>query len=450
MARPLDVVDLIAVAPQGRREREEIAERAENRQFPARPRRQPAGVVALFARQRQEAEIEVGSTTEPVRLADVVVVEHRSGERNRVLIDVLVLVVEVVGVGGGVIASAKPFGEQPGNQARRAPFVETVLPEVGAVRAPVDVEARPPGFVDVVEGLAPNMAARAVIGRVGDAAAEIDIAVGQRVTVLALQQRPFLAGHGGGDGQVLMRRDRPEVGNLEDGAKVRGQTEKGREDTGLALDGRIRLRQVGRVEDRDAGDLQPGVFELDDLLVLIVDHLDRLDLPQWRSARVLLADVAGRVHRFVQFGSDAIGTARAGGGEAPAIGEDGAEVLDDPVLQVAGDLQVLREVDIARGRKHGNVPRSGHQVFLLVVGDGVCEEDIVAARGLDVAAGAGDAEFPVVGHFIRGEQDRSVVRGQIGGGGDREHGQQGGQNRERRPDRCPHPTHCLSPSPTDG
>ena len=61
-----------------------------------------------------------------------------------------------------------------------------------------------------------------------------------------------------------------------------------REHAALTRHRRIGGGEIGNVGDRNAGDLEPSVFEIDDVGLLILDDLGGADLPQRRPFRMRL------------------------------------------------------------------------------------------------------------------------------------------------------------------
>src|SRR5260221_10844419 len=80
-------------------------------------------------------------------------------------------------------------------------------------------------------------------------------------------------------------------------------------------------------------DLEGGVEMFDDMVLRVVRHLLGAQLPERRLRRILAAEVAGGIDAAPQLEPGATGAPPGIGGEARAVGEQGADVLQEAVLK---------------------------------------------------------------------------------------------------------------------
>jgi hypothetical protein len=140
----------------------------------------------------------------------------------------------------------------------------------------------------------------------------------------------------------------------------------------------------------------------------VVNHPHRLELPQRRGLRVVLAQLAGAVDHLGELAAPVGGHPAAGGGEPRAVGEQHAEAAHGAALEIAGELGVVGEHHLARRLEHGDVARRGDHVAALVVRQGVGAQHPLAAGELDRAGGGDDAE-PVVVDDLVGKQQHLAL-----------------------------------------
>src|SRR6185312_12038621 len=82
----------------------------------------------------------------------------------------------------------------------------------------------------------------------------------------------------------------------------RAEADGRHQESGLALDGRIRRREVRHVGEWLAKKFEACVLEINHLLALIVNDARRLDLPQRRFLRIVPARSASGVYAAVEDG----------------------------------------------------------------------------------------------------------------------------------------------------
>ena len=168
------------------------------------------------------------------------------------------------------------------------------------------------------------------------------------------------------------------------------------------------MGEVRRIGDRHPEHLQPSIAVFNSLGVRIVDDLHRFDLPQRRSRRIGLAQLARRIDTLAHLGDDAGGASGAGGGDARAVGHDDADRLDGGIAQIAGDFHAVAENPLTTGLGQRDVAGRRNNVGLLVVGDGVGAQPALPVNDLDVAAGGDQTLFLVVAHLVGAELHRQA------------------------------------------
>ena len=130
----------------------------------------------------------------------------------------------------------------------------------------------------------------------------------QPLAPLALQQRALSGGDHRCEREVVVRCQRPIVGNRNADAKDRARAEARHQHAGLALHRRVGCGEIWNIGERYAEEFEPRVLEIHHLLALIVDDAGGFDLPFRRLLRVVLARLAGGVDAAVE---DRVVAARA-------------------------------------------------------------------------------------------------------------------------------------------
>ena len=184
---------------------------------------------------------------------------------------------------------------------------EVVALQIGVVgrRGEVVAPARAPGQTEAALALdvAAEILARgrrvgvaAGLGGIGAAAGQLEAPGGQQVSIFRGQDRVLLGHDDRGQSDVVVGRQGEVVGRLQEQAKLAVVAEARRQEARLALDRRIRVRQIGRVGDRHAIELEERVAVGDLLRLLVMDDALRVDLPERRRVGVV-GTQAGRANR---------------------------------------------------------------------------------------------------------------------------------------------------------
>jgi hypothetical protein len=166
--------------------------------------------------------------------------------------------------------------------------------------------------------------------------------------------------------------------------------------TALALDGRIGRRHERHPSQRHAEELDARVFEIEHLLGLIVNDPRRLDLPQRRLCRIVLARLAGGIDAVLQhrgIARRAIGALR---GKARVVGGLETERIDEAVTVVVGEIDDLAVGDLAVGLGQPDVALREQALGLLIVGDLVGLDGRAVVIDLHIA----DRRHAVVGVVV--------------------------------------------------
>ena len=205
----------------------------------------------------------------------------------------------------------------------------------------------------------------------GDADVDLVIAEWQKVAVLAGQHSALLAGEDRLEGHIHRRRDVEEVRNLDDRAQCVRAADGRREETALALDGRVRVLEVRRVEDGNACELQPRAAIANGPVLLVVDDLGRLDLPERRLGGILAAGFARAEDAPAQDGRVAAGAQGTGGGQPASVGEQNLDTFDEALAKIAGQLDELGKHHMAARVEEADVAGGGDEVGPQIVGNGI-------------------------------------------------------------------------------
>ncbi len=201
-----------------------------------------------------------------------------------------------------------------------------------------------------------------------------------------------------------------------------GTPDRGRQKPACALYGRVRRRHIGSIKDRPAVDLHDRVMKLDQLQLLVMIDLARLELPQGRRARVVLAEVARGVDAARQLGVIGVGAAHCIGREPRAVGEQHPHVLRKRLAHRIAQLHEIGKDDFAGRLREADIPRGGYGIGALIVGNRVGEQNLTVLGDFDVTAGDRQGQLFVVLDLIGAKQDRGVfvvvgtaAKGELGG-----------------------------------
>ena len=149
---PLKFVDIVEVAVEHERQIVGIPQRPEIGQTPTGPDRQAAGVGALVASNRKNIDVEGGLAAKPVGIPDVVIVDQRQNQRLQPGVVIRLQPLEDQAVGGEITALAEALDKQLA--VERTQLTKPVTAHVGVVGGAVEIEAPPPGIINVEPGLA--------------------------------------------------------------------------------------------------------------------------------------------------------------------------------------------------------------------------------------------------------------------------------------------------------
>ncbi len=176
-----------------------------------------------------------------------------------------------------------------------------------------------------------------------------------------------------------------------------------------ALDRRLRLGKIGRVEHRPAIDLQHHVAKFDQLELLVVADFAGPQLPGRRGAGVVLAQIAGRVDAAPQFEAVAVGAPRGVGGKPRAVGEQHPHILRECVVHRIPQFHEIGEHDLAGRQQQADMAGSGDGVAALAVAHRIGEQDLAPLRDLDMPLGDGQRQPLVILDLVGLEDDRRVL-----------------------------------------
>ncbi len=223
--------------------------------------------------------------------------------------------------------------------------------------------------------------------RVGIAATGHDRRVGEPPAPLEVQQGQDVGIELGADQPVLGRRDDVQIGHLDRQPPAFVIVDRGHQEAGTALDGRVRHSKGRQPEDRNAADAKQGVAEQDGAQFLVLNHLFGLDGDRGGLGVPLgVADRAGGEEGVVQLVD--IGRAAYGGRghQAGAVRQPGREIDGDPGVEVGIELQMAGVDDVAFGAGQldplvGRARTGGH-----VVGDAAGAQGVGLETGQDAFA----------------------------------------------------------------
>jgi hypothetical protein len=372
--------------------------------------------------------------TTALRLVECVgVVDHRQNDRQRAL-DVgfgepVVLDrthVEVAAVSApGQIELRDAFGERIELRigAGLLQLADLVILEVGLVGHQHAVEtpgpARRQGEPALsFDGAAPVAEARGqhavvvdevlLVELVDARGPERQVAFLEALPILRAQQRTLFRGDARRDREVVIGREREVVRRFDAEAVGRARRYDRHQEAGLALHAGIGRGEIGEVRQRDAEELDPGVLEVHHLVGLVVNDADRLDLPQRRLERIVLAGFAGgvdatREHRVV--GAGAFG---ARGRHPRVVDRLEAQRIDEAVAEVVGEIELLAVADLAVGFGEPRVAFGMQALGALVVDHLVGFDRRAVVVDLDVAGRRHEIVGVVIANLVSLDEHLSV------------------------------------------
>ena len=258
--------------------------------------------------------------------------------------------------------------------------------------------------VDVVAG----KGVRVVLADAGGLQREEAVLEG--LAVLGLGQETLLGVVGAGQGHVLVVGNVDEIRGAQAVAEIARRLEGRGQETGLALDRRVRRLEVRHVGDRHAEQLELGAVVAHFLLGLVPDDPAGLHLPERRPIWVFAAGFAGRVDALLEGGDAAVLTHGVTGGETGVVRGLDPQRLDEAVAEIIGDVDAVRVDLISVRLLQFHIARSHQTTGVLVVGD-VPRDQLVAAIVDPHTAGSGDdGVVGIVGDGIGFQEHLGVVR----------------------------------------
>ena len=237
------------------------------------------------------------------------------------------------------------------------------------------------------------------------------LAAVEALAELGLREEALRGVVGAGGGQVVGRRQREVVGHPDADADFVVELGRGRQEAGFPLDRRIGNLRHGEVGDRQPEEFETRVLEADRLGFAVPDHAARLDAPDRRPVRVLLAGRAG--------GVDAVEE----GGQAPALalgafGRDvclvhgfDAQRVDEALAEILGDVDLVRENSGALPVDDLHAVVGLQPAALPVEDNGFRDDPGAGVLDADAARRRHDVLVVVVDQLVGFKQELGVVRG---------------------------------------
>ncbi len=124
--------------------------------------RYPLAIRTVFPEKRSNVAVELPTSADPVRLAEMVKIQR--GSNNGLLGPVVCpQILEPKGVGGDIIPPAEPFQYCIGAQSVPIKRKEIELAQIGTIACAVNVDTGTPGIVDVIFGIGREMAPQPIV-----------------------------------------------------------------------------------------------------------------------------------------------------------------------------------------------------------------------------------------------------------------------------------------------
>ena len=258
---------------------------------------------------------------------------------------------------------------------------------------------------NLVAGLAPDLA----LVEITNAAGQRHLAEIETVTVFAQQHFPLLRHVDRLQGHVVLRREGIVVGQPEHRSQIVGEAQARHQHAAAPVHRRVGMAEIGHVGDGKTGDFHHRVLIDKVFRFLVMHHLARLQLPQWRAGRVLGAQIAGRIDSLVHLlagAADAPGTVR---GKPGIIGQQHAQLVDEAVAQIAGQFDIIGEDNLPAWLHQHDIAGRRHLVGLLIVGHQIGAQHPVILRQLDIATRGDCHQLVVIIQRIGGKQHRRLL-----------------------------------------
>ncbi len=248
--------------------------------------------------------------------------------------------------------------------------------------------------------------------------ADVVRAVDQPLAPLSLGQQALFGEVERIEGQIAVGRDVPEERHAGTDAKHAVIVELRHQEAGLALHrgvGRGKVREIG---ERQPEELERGVLVIDHLLVLIVNDAGRLDLPENRLFRMVLAGFAGGIDAILEHRDVAVRAIGAGCREMGLVRGVHAQRIQEPVAEILGQLHGVGGQNLAVGLLQQHVALGAQRVRLAVEGHALRLQGGAVVIDLDVADRRDLVVLVVVDQLVGGHEHLLVgVRlGQLGVG----------------------------------
>ena len=158
-------------------------------------------------------------------------------------------------------ATAKAFDEHA--RCQGLVVVISVSPQIGVVHGAPRVEARAPCSIDIVTKRRVHMTVKIIVVLHGARSIEGKSPFFHPMTNLRVESRAFIAGVHGCDGCVGLIGNRPEIWDANDCSQIGGRADAGGQETTTPFHRRVRVSQIWRIGDGNAGDFKPSVLVFD-------------------------------------------------------------------------------------------------------------------------------------------------------------------------------------------
>jgi hypothetical protein len=373
------------------------------------------GIETVASSQPENAGAPVGLATEAVALPEDCGLGERQHDRDLVLVVILAETLEAVGAERQEITGAVALHEGPVLQ--HVVVGDVVALEHGVVAGEAQIEAGAVALAQAVAAAGVDVAAHlvavlphpVVVGLaggvgIGDAAAELGQAEGPELAVLRIEHHARAGGEERAEDEVSIGCQVHEERSLDGEAELGVGAERGREEAGAPVDRGVGMVEIGRIEDRHAEELEPGIAVGDRAGRLIVHHPLGLDLPERVAA--VLADLARAVDGTIEGGALAVAAHAPDGCQTTAVLEQYTDALDEPAAQTVVEHELVAEEGVARRLDQNDVAARGHGAGLDVVGDQVGQQGATVLQQLDIAARGDPAGLDRIDDFVGGQDQR--------------------------------------------
>ena len=294
--------------------------------------------------------------------------------------------------------------------------VESVIVEESAVAGEGAVPAPAPGVIDPETALAPDSTPPRPVAGTGVAGVEFVDAVSADAVNAGLQaMAPFEIGQYAllgrphrREGQILVRRHRPEIRRRH--AQPKGPAMKRRQqEAAAALHRWIGVGQIGRIENRNAADLQPGIAVIDRVLFHVVLGLARHDLPQ-RTPTFIDTGLAGGIVGLFINGDAVFITAGIARGDGDIVGQQRLDVTGEAFPEFIVKFGEIGFEHIAIGFAQHDRAIGAELAALHVVDDAGGGQHIRPVGQADESRGGGDLGLAVKGQAAGHHVDAGALR----------------------------------------